>query len=149
MSFRVELAGPAEAEMLARLHGDIFIGGWDAGAMVSLLSSPGAAGLLARGADGRPLGLLLYRRAAAEVEILTLGVGVAERRRGIGRALVEAMLARLEGRGVETVFLEVAADNAAARALYKRNGFIKAGRRERHTKRAQGAEGALILKRHL
>jgi [ribosomal protein S18]-alanine N-acetyltransferase len=48
-------------------------------------------------------------------------------RRGIGRALLEALLAEAARRGVRTVLLEVAADNGPAQRLYAAYGFDVVG----------------------
>ncbi|HQT72726.1 MAG TPA: GNAT family N-acetyltransferase, partial [Acidiphilium sp.] len=69
------------------------------------------------------------RAVAGEAEILTIGVAATARRRGIARALLGAALGEARGRGAETVFLEVAADNDAAIRLYRACLFRPAGRR--------------------
>lgn len=51
--------------------------------------------------------------------------------------------------GAEACFLEVAADNAAALALYKAAGFQTAGLRPRYYKRAGGEIDALVMRRDL
>jgi ribosomal-protein-alanine N-acetyltransferase len=61
-----------------------------------------------------------------ELEILNLAVAPAARRRGLGRALLEVLLA-LPGR---ILYLEVRASNAPARALYASAGFVEAGVRK-------------------
>ncbi|HEX5598570.1 MAG TPA: ribosomal protein S18-alanine N-acetyltransferase [Micromonosporaceae bacterium] len=48
-------------------------------------------------------------------------------RHGIGRALLEALLAEAARRGVRKVLLEVAADNAPAQKLYAAYGFEPIG----------------------
>jgi ribosomal protein S18 acetylase RimI-like enzyme len=45
------------------------------------------------------------------------------RRRGIGRALLEAMLARMKEKGAPRVVLHTASGNAAAQALFRELGF--------------------------
>jgi ribosomal-protein-alanine N-acetyltransferase len=50
-------------------------------------------------------------------------------RRGIGRALLEALLAEAGRRNVKTVLLEVAVDNRAAQQLYDFYGFHPVGLR--------------------
>ena len=149
MSLLLEKVDSGAAAVLARLHGECFIGGWDEAAMVSLLSSSGAGALLAREGNGQPVGFVVYRRAAAKVEILTIGVRLNRRRQGIARALLTALLARLDGATVEEIFLEVEGDNRAARALYKRFGFTKVGRRDRAQRRPESTGDALVLKRAL
>jgi [ribosomal protein S18]-alanine N-acetyltransferase len=50
-------------------------------------------------------------------------------REGIGRALLEALLAEAGRRGVRAVLLEVAVDNAPAQRLYAGYGFEQVGLR--------------------
>jgi ribosomal protein S18 acetylase RimI-like enzyme len=52
-----------------------------------------------------------------------LWVEEGERRRGVARALVEAVVAALVARGVPRVVLHTAARNGAAQALFARLGF--------------------------
>lgn len=89
-------------------------------------------------------GYVIAHHAADEGEILNLGVAPRCRRRGIGRALVQAMLARLATRGVRTVFLEVRESNLAARALYQSLGFTAVGQRANYYRRP--AESAVVLR---
>ncbi len=112
-----------DPERLARLHASAFDAPWDAAALAALLAQPGVFAI------ERPDGFILMRTAADEAEILTLAVQPAARRRGLGRELTAAGLARARTLGAERVFLEVAEDNAPARALYGRLGFTEAGRR--------------------
>jgi L-amino acid N-acyltransferase YncA len=53
------------------------------------------------------------------------------RGRGIGRALLEALIASTEGAGIWTIQTSVFAENAATVALHERAGFRVVGRRER------------------
>lgn len=73
-------------------------------------------------------------------------VAVAEeyRGRGIGRKLVEAVLARAGDRGVREVFLEVRKSNACAQNLYKTFGFFEVGKRKNYY--LQPVEDALVMK---
>jgi ribosomal-protein-alanine N-acetyltransferase len=77
-----------------------------------------------------PSGFLLGRVIADEAELLTLAVAPEARRLGFGRRLVGAFLDRSRRLGAENAFLEVAADNLAATALYQSLGFAIAGRRK-------------------
>jgi ribosomal-protein-alanine N-acetyltransferase len=58
-----------------------------------------------------------------EAWINNLAVRQAAQRRGIGRALLEALLAEAARQGAGRVLLEVAADNLPAQKLYAQYGF--------------------------
>ncbi len=64
----------------------------------------------------------------------------------MGLALVRAAAGVALAAGAQTLWLEVAEDNAAARALYAAAGFEEAGRRRRYYPRANGPVDALTLR---
>jgi ribosomal-protein-alanine N-acetyltransferase len=95
-------------------------------------------------------GFILVRSLGPEAEVITLAVAPAARRRGLGRALVETAAAAVAAGGAEALFLEVAADNAPALALYESTGFVRAGHRRGYYARPPGpAVDALTLRRML
>lgn len=114
----------ATPDALAALHAEAFSAPWDARAFADLLAQPGV--LLRIEADG----FILIRVVLDEAEILTLAVRPGARRQGLGRRLVERACVAAKDAGAETLFLEVAEDNAAARVLYARAGFVEIGRRK-------------------
>lgn len=133
-------AAPALGEALADLHAEAFDTPWTASAFNELLAQPGV--LLEAEAGG----FVLARVAADEAEILTLAVRRATRRSGIALRLMEAAARRAATLGARRLLLEVAEDNAPARALYARLGFEGAGQRRRYYARADGeAADALLL----
>lgn len=73
-----------------------------------------------------------------EAEILTLATGPRHQRQGRATAALHDFLVRLTKLGVKTVFLEVAADNVGALALYKKTGFTQVGLRQGYYRRASG-----------
>ncbi|WBB55061.1 ribosomal protein S18-alanine N-acetyltransferase [Verrucosispora sp. WMMD573] len=62
-----------------------------------------------------------------EAWVQNIAVRRDAQRRGIGRLLLEALLAEANRAGVGTVLLEVAADNAPAQRLYAMHGFEPIG----------------------
>ena len=122
---------------------------WSVKPITGLFASPGVMGLIAR-LEGRPVGFVLCRQACDESEMLALGVAPDKRRGGIARALLGAAMARGSQDGVQALFLEVAEDNVAARALYGSAGFTAVGRRPNYNRKI-GAEpvAALVLRREI
>jgi ribosomal-protein-alanine acetyltransferase len=75
------------------------------------------------GPGGPPLGYALGWWVIDELELLALGVLPAARRRGVGRRLLEHVLALSRASGGRRVLLEVARSNTGARRLYESAGF--------------------------
>lgn len=95
-------------------------------------------------------GYLILSFAADEGEIINLGVVPSARRKGLGRALLMAGEDLTCDLGIRRLFLEVAADNAPARALYTSEGYAEAGRRKGYYRRPDGSrEDALIMGKEL
>ena len=78
----------------------------------------------------------LGRKPPFEYEVHTIGVDPGYQGRGIGRRLLDDLLAFAEQ---GAVFLEVRTDNAAAIALYESVGFVTVGLRKRYY-RVSGAD---------
>lgn len=65
-----------------------------------------------------------------EGQITNVAVHPDHRRKGFGAAIVRALLRHAKDERLESVSLEVRASNTAAIELYKRAGFVEAGRRK-------------------
>ncbi len=139
---------PIGAEVpLAAMHRACFPDGpWDAATLGRILTLAGGFGYLGWQEDA-PVGFILARDLAGEVEVLSVGVLPQWRRRGIGRALIDAVVAKAERDGIGSIVLEVATENTAARALYTAFGFVQVGRRPGYYRQTGGRADALILRR--
>lgn len=104
---------------------------WSADEFTAFMATP-ACFLLTRLQTDSLAGFLLGRVIADEAELLTLAVAPEARRLGLGRALVTEFAATAYARGAVTAFLEVAAENEPARALYARQGWSGAGLRRHY-----------------
>jgi ribosomal-protein-alanine N-acetyltransferase len=143
---RLVRATVAECEALARAHAEAFGDkSWREDEFEDLLDGEGIYAFLAD--DDEPLGLILCRMAGGEVEVLTIGVTPATRRRGVALALMLAALDVARGAGVAEAFLEVAVSNEGAIALYELLGFREAGLRKAYYDRGpDGFEDALVMR---
>ena len=67
-----------------------------------------------------------------ELQITVLAVDPEQRRRGLGRAVLQRLLVDASNAGVRQAILDVAEDNLAANSLYSSFGFRTIGRRARY-----------------
>ena len=149
-SFEKRLLGERDLDLAADLHRAAFapLGerAWTRQDMAELWASPGVSGVVLV-ADGRQVGFALCRVAADEAELLTIAVDAGHRRRGAGRALLEAVIDHARGAGATTLFLEVGADNAAAFSLYEQKDFSMVGRRNGYYQRGTSPKADALIMR--
>ena len=131
----------ADADAMAAIHALAFDHPWSRDSFEALLTEPGAGAMIA-GLDG----LVLWRAAGGEAEILTLAVTPAARRRGLGRALLEQACGHARRGGAGAMFLEVSDQNRAAVALYEAVGFVRAGLRRGYYASVSPPQDALVMR---
>lgn len=142
----IAFATPADAEAMAEAHAGAFTASWRDDEFEDLLDGEGVFGLIARDGEA-PVGVILCRVAADEMEVLTVGVREAARRQGVAKALLEGALAAGRTAGAKATFLEVAVDNEGAEALYAGLGFRRAGLRKSYYDRGpEGFMDALVMR---
>jgi ribosomal-protein-alanine N-acetyltransferase len=118
-------------EEITPIEADLFdVEQWSSGMFWNELAS-GHYYLVAKDADGRVAGYAgLAVTGPDEAWVQNIAVRRDAQRQGIGRALLEALLAEAARRRVGTVLLEVAVDNAPAQKLYAWYGFDPIGIRK-------------------
>lgn len=90
-------------------------------------------------------GYALARLIAGESELISIAVHPDHRQKGIARSLMRQWLDALEG-AADIAFLEVAADNLPAFALYTGFGFEVTGKRlGYYTRRSGGTVDAFLM----
>ncbi|MBK8176401.1 MAG: GNAT family N-acetyltransferase [Rhodospirillales bacterium] len=141
---RLTPAAPTDCYVLAAIHAACFSEAWDARSIYTLLTPPHAIGIIAWSAD-TIAGFVLCRAVGDECEILSCASSPLFRRQGVGMRVLTAALDEARQRGVRRAFLEVAEDNAAARALYTACGLSDIGRRRRYYRRITGAADAIVM----
>jgi len=112
-------------QALASAHARAFSAtrAWSADEFETLLGQKGVRLL------GDAAAFALIRTIVDETEILTLATDPAKRRCGRARAVLQLAEAQAIEGGATRMFLEVAEDNSAAKALYATAGFTQIGRR--------------------
>lgn len=118
---------PADAPAMAAVEAAAAPDPWTAGQIAGSLALPTTRGWVVD--DHAIVGHLLVSAQGDEGEVLILAVHPARRRQGHASRLLDAALAWWRDQGVHRAFLEVRADNTAARALYASRGWAPAGER--------------------
>jgi [ribosomal protein S18]-alanine N-acetyltransferase len=120
-----------DARRMAELHAEGFAIGWDAAEFEQLLLEKAVADVLVSQAlVGHVVtGFAISRVVLDEAELLSIALDREVRGLGLSAALLERHMAQLAQAGAQSVFLEVAADNMPALALYRGAGFAEIGRR--------------------
>ena len=80
-------------------------------------------------------------------DVMTIAVAPRAQGRGIGARLIDELERRARSRGAASVMLEVRADNAAARRLYERAGYVVLSTRRRYYQ--PGDVDALVMRKVL
>jgi ribosomal-protein-alanine N-acetyltransferase len=118
--FADEVAQPRESRLYLVAEADAGDGGV---ADSDIVSGRGAAsGPVMAGYAG-----MMFIPGGTQADVLTIAVRQAYWGRGIGSALLSALLTAARERGCAEVFLEVRADNPRAHGLYLRRGFEELG----------------------
>lgn len=126
----------------AALEARCFSQPWTRAGFAEELQNPNAIFLIAE-ENGSLLGYAGMQFAAGEFYVCNIAVDPASRRRGVGRALLAALIHAAADRAGSFISLEVRPSNHAALCLYRGLGFVEAGRRRNFYSRPQ--EDGLIL----
>ena len=129
--------------------------GWSSTQISSSLNGPTARAWIAEDRDGISSedpevgsgvvwGFVVARRIVDVLEIHLIGVRRSKRRRGVARALLNALFEAEARSGLAEVRLELASANEAARLLYQGLGFVVVSRRTRYY---PDGDDALLLSR--
>ena len=93
---------------------------------------------------GRVVGFAIASLVPPEAELETIAVAPIHQRRGVGAALLSALLEELRSRGIVEATLEVRASNLAAQAFYRAYRFAEFARREKYY--GDTGEAAIVMR---
>ena len=131
------------ADMLAEIHRESFPMYWDVSAFNDFFSVAGTKALMI-GDEA----MIVYRLSGEQADIITLAVRPHSRRRGHGRALVQAALDKLGQSGAEQVFLDVEDGNLPAIKLYEALDFAYVRRRKLYYRQKDGSYTDALVMMH-
>ncbi len=120
-----------------------FTAPWDLSAYMGELRNPSAFYLVAL-QDHHLLGYGGMWVVETNAHVVTLAVRPECRRHGLGRRLMDGLLAEARRRGAEEVTLEVRAGNTPAQGLYASMGFLAVARRRGYY--PDNSEDALVMR---
>ena len=133
-----------EVPQVAELEKICFSQPWSEKSVAGELDNPQALWLVAMEGD-RLAGYVGSQTVMDETDMMNLAVAPQFRRQGVGKALVNALVASLKELGSRCLTLEVRDSNGPARALYAKLGFAEVGRRRGYYRDPR--EDALILRK--
>ena len=116
---------------------------WSAGIFRDCLLAGYCAVTLEAGSE--VVGYAVMSVAAGEAHLLNICIAPDLRRRGIGRRLLQHMLAAARQAGAECLYLEVRPSNQEAMRLYRAAGFEVVGVRPGYYRAVGGNEDAVVL----
>ncbi len=141
----VEMGELSDAKLLAKIHESAFYQGWPETDFVAFLSEQQRTPIYICCDKKRNIkGFASIRHAGDEAELLSIVVVKKNRTKGVGTAILRAIIDDLLLSPVEKFFLEVDENNPAAIKLYKNFGFLEVGKRKGYYK-SDGDEKSTAL----
>jgi len=134
---------PQHIDDMERIEAECFSVPWSREALEDELENPMAHYVVCCDPEGNVVGYIGSRIVMDEADITNVAVRPQYRRRGIGFALVRAMLGLMAAGGVRSVLLEVRESNLPAQNCYARAGFAVVGRRKKYYEKPE--EDALLM----
>ena len=139
----IEAISESALPAIAEIEAELFETPLSLPALKSLFDGPAFTGFISIENVGLA-GYVLAHLTQDQIEILSLGTARQHQRRGHASMLLAALISTVKN---SACFLEVAADNKAARNLYRRNGFLEVGSRPGYYRRGQRSCDAVVMRR--
>lgn len=132
-----------DLDEIMRIEPHIYPHPWSRGNFVDSLRSGYSSWVLL--IEQKIIGYALMMMVLDEAHLLNLSVAKAYQKRGLGRLLLEHMIAVAKRHGAANMFLEVRPSNISAIALYENIGFNEMAIRRGYYPAQQGREDAVLM----
>jgi ribosomal-protein-alanine N-acetyltransferase len=117
-----------------------FVDSIAAGHLARVLEGGDAAG------EGELVGYLVAMAGFEEMHLLNVSVAPSAQGRGLGRLMLDQLIAHCSATGAHRLWLEVRPSNVGARAVYEHLGFEAVGIRKNYYPAARGQrEDAIVM----
>ncbi len=137
----MRVARPEDAAALARLDAEGLTGSWTREAYADEIEKSFAR-IRVGTIEESVVGFVHAWVVADELQVLNVATALAARRRGVARALLDALFSESRAAGCACATLEVRTENLAAIALYRGMGFREDGVRRKYY--SDGADALLM-----
>ena len=131
---------------IAELEKQCFSAPWSENMIISSLESRLSCWLVAE-IEGTIAGYVGSESVIDSADMMNIAVAPEFRRQGVGVALVNGLISRLQSKSVAFLLLEVRVSNKPAIAMYEKLGFLQVGLRPRYY--CNPREDALIMRKEL
>ena len=145
MSWRLRAARTEDVDALRRVAENDHASAPSAEQLASAVAGELGYGIVLAEDDEGVLAYLLHSQILDELTVINILVAPSQRRRGIAKGLMAAMLEHATELGIARCLLEVRASNHAAQGLYQSLGFGSDGRRKNYYPKGSGREDALLM----
>jgi ribosomal-protein-alanine N-acetyltransferase len=137
---------PGDLQEVQRIENDTYPHPWTRGNFLDSLES-GYDAWVVRDADGVLAGYFLLMFAVDEAHLLNITVRPDLQRRGLGRILLDRVVALARQLAMPAILLEVRPSNLRALHVYQCYGFVEIGRRKRYYPAANNTrEDAIVMR---
>ncbi len=141
--YRFRLMTEVDLDAVMAIEPHIYSHPWTRGNFVDSLASGYSAWVLLDGTS--IIGYSLMMLVLDEAHLLNLSIAKAYQKRGLGRLLLEHMIAIARKHDAANMFLEVRPSNISAIALYENIGFNEMAIRRGYYPAHNGREDAVLM----
>jgi ribosomal-protein-alanine N-acetyltransferase len=137
---------PSDLDRVLAIEQAVYPFPWTRGNFVDSLAAGHGAHVLRWPDDGTLAGYSVTLPGVDELHLLNLTVAPGWQGQGLGRALLDALVAQCRAERRPTLWLEVRESNARARAVYAHYGFVEVGVRRGYYPAVGEREDAHVMR---
>lgn len=142
-SFTVRLMKKRDINDLVMIENELFIDPWKEEVFLEEFANQELATYIVVEKQKKVVGFAGFWKVLDQADITRVAISLDFQGRGLGRILMEGLLAEAKKRSINSVALEVREHNQQAIALYERLGFVREGLRPNYYK--ETGENAVLM----